>query len=130
MSELNVTASAHFHEDGQHVVHVLLKVMVSNENGAGRKDLALADFKVQAMDSVANLVNVDVTAVSGEVELGKSLSDVPRGFYLLNVYTSDGVSFDVNVPWTVIIHVDRWRYLFHYEGWAVVAVNSRSTLTY
>jgi hypothetical protein len=104
------------------VLTAMLTMMVTNELGAARKDLALADFTVVALSKGMTPYTVDVRAYGGgEVEVGKILPGIPRGVYMLAVSRSDGVGYDVAFPWSFIIHVDRRNWVFHYEGWAVVA---------
>jgi hypothetical protein len=128
MAELNVTASASFYADTSGVAHALLTVGVSDGEGAARPDLALADFHVSAMS--AGLIGAAVTVEAfggGDVEKGKAIADIPRGVYVLAVSLADGTGFNVAVPWTFVIHVDRRGFWVHSEGWTVVGVDYRPT---
>jgi hypothetical protein len=128
MAELNVTASASFYADTSGAAHALLTVVVSSGEGAARPNLALADFHVSAL--TAGLIAAAVTVEAfggGDIEKGKAIAGIPRGIYLLAVSLADGTGFNVAVPWTFIIHVDKRSFWVHSQGWAVAGVDYRST---
>jgi hypothetical protein len=128
MAELNVTASASFYADTSGAAHALLTVVVNNGEGAARPNLALANFHVSAL--TAGLIAAAVTVEAfggGDAEKGKAITEIPRGIYLLAVSLADGTGFNVAVPWTFIIHVDKRSFWVHSQGWAVAGVDYRST---
>jgi hypothetical protein len=134
MPELNVSVSGYFSTSGaNNITTAQLTVMVSDESGAARGDLALADFTVQALQE-STPVGVKVTfgnAPYVDPAFQQIIPPYPPGIFFLYVSKSDGTAFDINSPWTFIVHVYRqvYRLWFHtdYEGWAVAGVNYPST---